>query len=91
MLKKLLIAFLFISVGVQSQHSITGIVSPKNDLVTRVILYQLKGAKQVYISNSKQNNPVLPPQQLLLKTGGGESSEARRERSDSTEGRSSSK
>ncbi len=56
MFKKLLIAFLFISVGVQSQHSITGTVSPKNDLVTRVILYQLKGAKQVYISNSKIDN-----------------------------------
>jgi thiol-disulfide isomerase/thioredoxin len=31
-------------------------VSPKNDLVTRVILYQLKGAKQLYISNSKIDN-----------------------------------
>lgn len=56
MLKKIWIAFLFISVGVQSQNSITGIVSPKNDLVTRVILYQLKGAKQVYVSNSKIDN-----------------------------------
>ncbi len=56
MLKKIWIAFLFISVGVQSQNSITGIVSPKNDLITRVILYQLKGAKQVYISNSKIDN-----------------------------------
>ncbi|MDO9595118.1 MAG: TlpA disulfide reductase family protein [Lutibacter sp.] len=56
MLKKIWIAILFISVGVQSQNSITGIVSPKNDLVTRVILYQLKGAKQVYISNSKIDN-----------------------------------
>ena len=52
MLKNLLVALLFISLGVQSQNSITGIVSPKNDLVTRVILYQLNGAKQVYISNS---------------------------------------
>ncbi|NEW80246.1 MAG: TlpA family protein disulfide reductase [Gelidibacter sp.] len=56
MFKKILIAFLFISVGVQSQNSITGIVNPKNDLVTRVILYQLKGSKQVYISNSKIEN-----------------------------------
>lgn len=56
MLKKLLILFLFISVGVQSQHAITGNISPKNDLVTRVVLYQLKGAKQVYISNSKIEN-----------------------------------
>ncbi|MBE0422498.1 MAG: TlpA family protein disulfide reductase [Lutibacter sp.] len=56
MFKKILIALLFISVGAQSQHSITGIVSPKNDLVTRVILYQLKGTKQVYISNSKIDN-----------------------------------
>ncbi|MDP3358187.1 MAG: TlpA disulfide reductase family protein [Lutibacter sp.] len=56
MLKKIWIAILFISVGVQSQNSITGTVSPKNDLVTRVILYQLKGAKQVYISNSKIDN-----------------------------------
>lgn len=52
MLKNLLVALLFISLGVQSQNSITGTVSPKNDLVTRVILYQLKGTKQVYISNS---------------------------------------
>lgn len=50
------VALLFISVGAQSQHSVTGIVSPKNDLVTRVILYQLKGSKQVYISNSKIDN-----------------------------------
>ncbi|MFO7673131.1 MAG: hypothetical protein R6V74_05425, partial [Lutibacter sp.] len=56
MFKKIWIALLFISVGVQSQNSITGIVSPKNDLVTRVILYQLKGTKQVYISNSKIDN-----------------------------------
>jgi len=56
MFKKILIAFLFISVGVQSQNSIIGIVNPKNDLVTRVILYQLKGSKQVYISNSKIEN-----------------------------------
>jgi thiol-disulfide isomerase/thioredoxin len=56
MLKKLLIAFLFISVGAQSQNSITGTLSPKNDLVTRAVLYQLNGAKQVYISNSKINN-----------------------------------
>lgn len=56
MLKKILIALLFISVVAQSQNSITGTVSPKNDLITRVILYQLKGAKQVYISNSKLEN-----------------------------------
>jgi thiol-disulfide isomerase/thioredoxin len=49
-------ALLFISVGAHGQHTITGIVSPKNDLVTRVILYQLKGTKQVYISNSKIDN-----------------------------------
>ncbi|HSQ46316.1 MAG TPA: TlpA disulfide reductase family protein [Lutibacter sp.] len=56
MFKKIWIALLFISLGVQSQNSITGIVSPENDLVTRVILYQLKGTKQVYISNSKIDN-----------------------------------
>jgi thiol-disulfide isomerase/thioredoxin len=56
MFKKIWIALLFISVGVQSQNSLTGIVSPKNELVTRVILYQLKGTKQVYISNSKIDN-----------------------------------
>lgn len=56
MFKKILIALLFISVSAQSQHSITGNVSPKNDLVTRVILYQLKGTKQVYVSNSKIEN-----------------------------------
>ena len=52
MLKNLLVALLFISAGVQSQNLITGTVSPKNDLVTKVILYQLKGTNQVYISNS---------------------------------------
>lgn len=56
MLKNLLCALLFISASVQSQNIITGTLSPKNDLVTRVILYQLKGAKQVYISNSKIDN-----------------------------------
>lgn len=56
MFKKILMALLFISVGAQSQHSITGIVNPKKDLVTRVVLYRLKGAKQVYISNSKIEN-----------------------------------
>ena len=56
MLKKLLCALLFISLSVQSQNTITGTLSPKNDLVTRIILYQLKGAKQVYISNSKIDN-----------------------------------
>ncbi len=56
MLKKLLCILLFISVGVHSQNIITGVLSPKNDLVTRVILYQLKGAKQVYVSNSKLDN-----------------------------------
>jgi thiol-disulfide isomerase/thioredoxin len=56
MYKKLLMALLFISLGVQSQNSLTGIVSPENDLVTRVILYQLKGTQQVYISNSKIDN-----------------------------------
>jgi thiol-disulfide isomerase/thioredoxin len=56
MLKKLLCALLFISIGVQSQNMITGVLSPKKDLVSRVILYQLKGAEQVYISNSKLDN-----------------------------------
>lgn len=56
MLKNLLVALLFISAGVQSQNSITGIVSPENNLVTRVILYQLNGPKQAYISNSKIDN-----------------------------------
>ena len=56
MLKNLLCALLFISAGVQSQNTITGTLSPKNNLVTRVVLYQLKGAKQVYVSNSKMDN-----------------------------------
>lgn len=56
MLKNLLCVLLFISVGVQSQNTITGTLSPKNNLVTRVILYQIKGAKQVYVSNSKMDN-----------------------------------
>ncbi|MHB1147231.1 MAG: hypothetical protein ACYC01_06490, partial [Lutibacter sp.] len=56
MLKNILFALLFISLGVQSQNSITGTLSPKNNLVTRVVLYQLKGAKQIYISNSKIEN-----------------------------------
>lgn len=56
MLKNLLVVLLFISVGIQSQNTITGTLSPKNNLVTRVILYQVKGAKQVYVSNSKMDN-----------------------------------
>jgi thiol-disulfide isomerase/thioredoxin len=56
MLKKILCALLFISVTVQGQNMVTGTISPKNDLLTRVILYQLKGAKQVYVSNSKLEN-----------------------------------
>lgn len=56
MLKKILIALILVSVSVYSQNSITGTVSPKNDLVTRVILYQLKGTKQVYVSNSTIDN-----------------------------------
>ncbi|MFA5297832.1 MAG: TlpA disulfide reductase family protein [Lutibacter sp.] len=56
MLKKILCALLLFSIGVQSQNTITGKLSPKNDLLTIVILYQLNGAKQVYISNSKIDN-----------------------------------
>lgn len=56
MFKNLLVALLFISAGVQSQNTITGTLNPKNNLVTRVILYQVKGAKQVYVSNSKMDN-----------------------------------
>ncbi|MGV8945407.1 MAG: TlpA family protein disulfide reductase [Lutibacter sp.] len=56
MLKKILCTLLLFSIGVQSQNTITGILSQKNDLLTRVILYQLNGAKQVYISNSKIEN-----------------------------------
>lgn len=56
MLKNLLCVLLFISLSVQSQNTITGVINKKNDLLTRVILYRLKGAKQVYISNSKIDN-----------------------------------
>jgi len=56
MLKKLLIAFLLISITVQSQNFVKGKMESAKGDYTWIILYQLKGAKQLYIANSNVTN-----------------------------------
>ena len=56
MLKKLIIALFFISSIAQGQHVITGTMSPIDETVTWVALYQLKGSKQIYIENVSIEN-----------------------------------
>lgn len=51
MLKNLLFIVLFISLTVQSQNFVKGKIEPVNDY-SWVVLYQLKGAKQLYIKNT---------------------------------------
>lgn len=55
MLKKLLYVVLFISFTVQSQNFVKGKIEPVNDY-SWVVLYQLKGAKQLYIKNTTIDN-----------------------------------
>jgi len=51
MFKKFLFLFFAISLSVQSQNSVKGKLAPDSDYKW-VILYQLKGANQVYIANT---------------------------------------
>lgn len=53
MLKKIVFGLFLISFAINAQISIKGELKPANDAVTWVVLYQLKGAKQLYIANSK--------------------------------------
>ncbi len=55
MFKKLLLLFLLTSFTVQSQTFVKGILSPAQDY-SWIVLYQLKGAKQLYISNTTISN-----------------------------------
>ncbi len=50
MLKKLLFVIVLISCAVQGQTSIKGNLNPAQNY-SWVVLYQLKGAKQLYIKN----------------------------------------
>lgn len=58
MLKKLTIILFFISSLAQSQHVITGTMSPVDTDVTWVALYKLQGSKQNYVQNVTINNGV---------------------------------
>ncbi|SNR50997.1 TlpA family protein disulfide reductase [Lutibacter flavus] len=51
MIKKILLALILISTTLQSQTSVTGTMDPVIEDYNYVILYQLKGAKQIYIAN----------------------------------------
>ena len=53
MFKKLVFSLFLISLTATAQTSIKGELKPANDAVTWAVLYQLKGAKQLYIANSK--------------------------------------
>jgi thiol-disulfide isomerase/thioredoxin len=52
-IKKLLIVLLLVSVSIQSQNNVTGtLTTPNDDEFSWVALYQLKGAKQIYITDT---------------------------------------
>ena len=56
MIKKLLIVLILISTTIQSQTYVKGTISPVIEDIKYVILYQLKGAKQLYIANTTVEN-----------------------------------
>lgn len=56
MIKKLLIVLILISTTIQSQTFVKGTMSPVIEDIKYVILYQLKGAKQLYIANTTVEN-----------------------------------
>jgi len=56
MIKKLVFALILISTTVQSQNFVKGTMSPVIEDLEWVILYQLKGAKQIYIANTAIEN-----------------------------------
>jgi thiol-disulfide isomerase/thioredoxin len=55
MFKKLLFSFFLISIGVQSQTYVKGILNPAKDY-SWIALYQLKGSEQLYIANTTISN-----------------------------------
>ncbi|UMB59391.1 redoxin domain-containing protein [Lutibacter sp. A80] len=56
MLKKIVLILLFISAAAQSQTFIKGTMSPVISDLEYVILYQLKGSKQLYVANVDIDN-----------------------------------
>ena len=56
MIKKLIFTLILISTTVQSQNFVKGTMSPVIEDLEWVILYQLKGAKQIYIANTAIEN-----------------------------------
>ena len=55
-MKKLLFLLFLISATIQSQNFVKGTMSPAIEDLEYVILYQLKGAKQLYVANVDINN-----------------------------------
>tara|TARA_R110001583_G_scaffold35843_1_gene118721 strand:- start:106 stop:1452 length:1347 start_codon:yes stop_codon:yes gene_type:complete len=51
MYKKILLALILISTTIQSQTAVMGTMDPISENYKYAILYQLKGAKQIYIAN----------------------------------------
>ncbi|RXP59402.1 hypothetical protein EC396_04965 [Lutibacter sp. HS1-25] len=56
MLKKLQILVLLVTITAQSQQTVTGTINPINTDYTWAALYQLKGAKQIYVDNVNFEN-----------------------------------
>ena len=56
MTKKLLLLLFLIGATIQSQTFVKGTMSPVMNDFEWVILYQLKGAKQLYVANVEINN-----------------------------------
>lgn len=56
MMKKLLFLVFLVGAAIQSQTFVKGTMSPEISDLEYVILYQLKGAKQLYITNVEINN-----------------------------------
>jgi len=56
MLKKIIFSVLLFSQVLIGQNYVKGKMNPANDQYTWIILYQLKGAKQVYIKNASLQN-----------------------------------
>ena len=56
MLKKLLCALLLLSYTIHGQNYVQGTISTTNEIGSRIVLYQLKGVKQLYINNDTISN-----------------------------------
>ncbi len=61
MLKKLLFVIVLISFTAKSQTSVKGTLNPAQNY-SWVVLYQLKGAEQLYIKNVKRHLPNVQSQ-----------------------------